>query len=144
MPLRFEQGNFEDARFVRTAVFIDEQGFNDEFDAIDQESGTIHVTLYDGDELAGCVRTFPDPDATASSGRWILGRLAVLPAMRKRGLGADLLAEAERLAHDAGAAEMHLHAQCRVTSFYERAGYTPYGPVELDEHVEHIWMQKAW
>ena len=38
---------------------------------------------------------------------------------------------------------MHLHAQCRATPFYERRGYEQYGPVELDEHVEHIWMRKA-
>ena len=56
--------------------------------------------------------------------------------------GAALLAESERLAREAGATEMHLHAQCRVTPFYERMGYAQYGPVELDEHVEHIWMEK--
>ena len=25
---------------------------------------------------------------------------------------------------------------------YERRGNKPYGPVELDEHVEHRWMRK--
>ncbi|MFR4804764.1 MAG: hypothetical protein ACLT98_16490 [Eggerthellaceae bacterium] len=45
------------------------------------------------------------------------------------------------MAREAGATEMHLHAQCRVTPFYERMGYAQYGPVELDEHVEHIWME---
>ena len=48
-----------------------------------------------------------------------------------------------RIEREAGATEMHLHAQCRATPFYERRGYEQYGPVELDEHVEHIWMRKA-
>ena len=120
MEYRFEQGNFADARIVRTRVFMEEQGFANEFDSLDEHPATLHVT-----------------------GRWVFGRLAVLPEARGGGLGAALLAESERLAREAGATEMHLHAQCRVTPFYERRGYEQYGPVELDEHVEHIWMRKA-
>lgn len=143
MDLRFEQGNFDDARLVRTRVFMEEQGFQDEFDAVDDDPRTIHVTLYVDDALVGCARTFPDPDHPDQPGRWVFGRLAVLPEARHGGFGGKLLAESERLALEAGATEMHLHAQCRVASFYERTGYEQYGPVELDEHVEHIWMKKA-
>lgn len=141
MTMRFEQGNFGDAQIVRTRVFMEEQGFQDEFDQLDQNPDTIHVTLYIHDTLVGCSRTFPDPKPTCE-GRWIFGRLAVLPEARKEGCGAALLAESERLARLAGATEMHLHAQCRVAAFYEHAGYEQYGSVELDEHVEHIWMKK--
>lgn len=143
MDLRFGHGNFEDARIVRTRVFMEEQGFQDEFDTVDDDPRTIHVTLYVDGALVGCARVFPDPDHPHQPGRWVFGRLAVLPEARHGGFGAKLLAESERLAREAGAAEVHLHAQCRVTPFYERAGYEQYGPVELDEHVEHIWMKKA-
>lgn len=143
MTLRFEQGNFNDAHCVRTRVFMEEQGFTDEFDNSDKQPSTIHVTAYVDDKLAGCARTFPDPDHTDEPGRWVFGRLAVFPESRKGGLGAQILAEAERLAQMAGATHMHLHAQCYITSFYEKAGYHAYGPIELDEHVEHIWMQKT-
>ena len=130
MEYRFEQGNFADARIVRTRVFMEEQGFANEFDSLDEHPATLHVTLY-------------DPEHPDEPGRWVFGRLAVLPEARGGGLGAALLAETERLAREAGATEMHLHAQCRATPFYERRGYEQYGPVELDEHVEHIWMRKA-
>ena len=144
MEYRFEQGNFADARIVRTRVFMEEQGFANEFDSLDEHPATLHVTLYDAEgALAGCARTFPDPEHPDEPGRWVFGRLAVLPEARRGGFGAALLAESERLAREAGATEMHLHAQCRVTPFYERRGYEQYGPVELDEHVEHIWMRKA-
>ena len=144
MEYRFEQGNFAYARIVRTRVFMEEQGFANEFDSLDEHPATLHVTLYDAEgALAGCARTFPDPEHPDEPGRWVFGRLAVLPEARGGGLGAALLAESERLAREAGATEMHLHAQCRVTPFYERRGYEQYGAVELDEHVEHIWMRKA-
>ncbi len=142
METRFEQGNFDDARRVRMRVFMEEQGFENEFDDVDGDSATIHVTLYADGTLAGCARTFPDPDHPDEPGRWVFGRLAVVPEARKQGLGAALLAESERLARAGGATELHLHAQCNVASFYERVGYEQYGPVELDEHVEHIWMKK--
>ncbi|HIW76134.1 MULTISPECIES: GNAT family N-acetyltransferase [Gordonibacter] len=143
MEIRFTQSNFDDARHVRTRVFMEEQGFENEFDDIDEDARTIHVTAYLDGALAGCARTFPDFERPEEPGRWIFGRLAVLPEQRGAGLGAALLAESERLAREAGATEMHLHAQCRVTPFYERTGYTQYGPIELDEHVEHIWMKKS-
>ena len=105
--------------------------------------GLAAITAAGAGALAGCARTFPDPERPDEPGRWVFGRLAVLPEARGGGLGAALLAETERLAREAGATEMHLHAQCRATPFYERRGYEQYGPVELDEHVEHIWMRKA-
>ena len=87
MELRFEQGNFADARIVRTRVFMEEQGFQDEFDATDDDPRTIHVTLYEDDALVGCARIFPDPDHTDEPGRWVFGRLAVLPEARHGGYG---------------------------------------------------------
>ena len=92
MELRFEHGNFDDARIVRTRVFMEEQGFQDEFDDIDDDPRTIHVTLYDANALVGCARTFPDPDRPDQPGRWVFGRLAVLPEARRGGFGAALLA----------------------------------------------------
>lgn len=141
MALTFEKNNFRDAMTIRTSVFVEEQCFSDEFDDIDNLTDTIHITAYNNEVLAGCSRVFPDPDKK-SAGCWIFGRLAVLPHMRKGGLGASILAESEKLAREAGAKEIRLHAQCRVEGFYERCGYTSYGPIELDEHVEHIWMRK--
>ena len=146
MAVRIERGNFEDARLVRERVFVEEQGFENEFDETDADPLTIHLTLYADGRLAGCARTFPDPDDPNAEGStracWVFGRLAVLPEARRGGFGTLLLAEAERVARERGATSMRLHAQCRAAGFYERAGYEQYGPVELDEHVEHVWMRK--
>ena len=67
MEYRFEQGNFADARIVRTRVFMEEQGFANEFDSLDAHPATLHVTLYDAEgALAGCARTFPTPSTPTS------------------------------------------------------------------------------
>ena len=148
MEITFGQGAeaFEDAAAVRTRVFMEEQGFKNEFGPEDEASEMIHVTLYGDGVLLGCARVFPatlEPMLEDAPGRWVFGRLAVLPEARKGGLGSLLLAESERIAREAGATEMHLHAQCSAQPFDAKAGYAADGPVELDEHVEHQWMAKA-
>lgn len=60
MDIQLKTGCFEDAALVRRAVFMDEQGYENEFDAIDEAPSCIHVTLYVDGELAGCSRVFPE------------------------------------------------------------------------------------
>ena len=62
----------EDAFEIRRRVFMEEQGYTDEFDDIDDTC--IHIVLYKDGEPAGCARTFPEP---AGSTRWAVGRVAV-------------------------------------------------------------------
>ena len=60
MDIQIKPGCFEDAALVRRAVFVDEQGYEIEFDQIDEASSCIHVTLYVDGQLAGCSRVFPE------------------------------------------------------------------------------------
>lgn len=97
MDIQLKTGCFDDAALVRRVVFMDEQGYENEFDAIDEDPNCIHVTLYVDDELAGCSRVFPeelervadagapvlpacDMDEDVAAGEtYIMGRVAVLP-----------------------------------------------------------------
>ena len=56
MDIQLKTGCFDDAALVRRAVFMDEQGYESEFDAIDEAQTCIHVTLYVDGELTGCSR----------------------------------------------------------------------------------------
>jgi len=47
----------EDAKAIRKAVFVEEQGFHNEFDRTDDAS--LHIVAYDGDEPVGVCRVFP-------------------------------------------------------------------------------------
>ncbi len=136
---------FDDAKTVRKRVFMEEQGFKNEFDDVDTAPQTIHLTAYIDNQLAGCARFFPsdlEPNTETAPNKWVFGRLAVLPEMRKGGIGSAILSECEHIAAKNGAREMHLHAQCNAAKFYENAGYESYGSIEFDEHVEHQWMSK--
>lgn len=145
-PYVLEPHDLDGAKLVRTHVFVEEQGFSNEFDAIDRDPRTLEVVARDAQgEPAGCARVFPaelEPAVADADGRWVFGRLAVMPAHRRHRLGSRLLSFCEEQARRRGATEMYLHAQLAAIPFYEKAGYSPYGPIELDEHVEHRWMQK--
>lgn len=45
MDIQLKTGCFDDAALVRRVVFMDEQGYENEFDAIDEDPNCIHVTL---------------------------------------------------------------------------------------------------
>ena len=142
----FNSRDFDGAKAVRIRVFMEEQGFQNEFDEVDRDARTLEITARDAQgEPVGCARVFPselEPGIGTEEGRWVFGRLAVTPEHRHSGLGSQLLAYSEEAARNLSAREMHLHAQVSVMPFYERAGYEAYGPVEYDEHVEHRWMRK--
>lgn len=128
--------NQADWRFIREEVFMIEQGFQNEFDSIDEIA--IHITLYVDGKLAGCARCFPSEEEAT----FVFGRIAVLKEYRKLGLGARLLQELETVARAKGASCAILDAQCRAAIFYEKQGYQQSGELHMDEHVPHIQMRK--
>lgn len=161
MDIQIKTGCFEDAALVRRAVFMDEQGYENEFDQIDEAPSCIHVTLYVDGELAGCSRVFPeelermaDSEASASPAcdmdegvaageTYIMGRVAVLSSMRRRSLASAIIEASDTCACDAGAKLIKLHAQEYVLPLYAKAGYTQIAPVDYeDEGQPHAWMAK--
>ena len=161
MDIQLKTDCFDDAAQVRRAVFMDEQGYENEFDAIDEAPSCIHVTLYADGELAGCSRMFPeelereadaeapvspacDMDKDIAAGEtYIMGRVAVLPAMRRRGLASKIIEASDAAARDAGAKLIKLHAQEYVLPLYAKAGYAQIAPVDYeDEGQPHAWMAK--
>lgn len=136
--LRLETTHFlpQEAHDLRREVFIDEQGFQEEFDQTDLTAW--HLTLYDGDVPAACCRIFLD----GPEGTWHVGRVAVRRSFRGKGLGAEIMAGAEDAARSMGARVMALSAQVQAAGFYEKLGYRQSGEPYLDEHCPHIHMEK--
>ena len=72
-----------------------------------------------------------------------MGRVAVLPSKRRRGLASKLDEARDAAARDAGAKLIKLHAQEYVLPLFVKAGYTQIAPVDYeDEGQPHVWMAK--
>ena len=126
----------ESAKYIREVVFMKEQGFTEEFDALDGVA--THLVAFDGDAPAAVCRVWLAEDG------WHVGRLAVLKEKRGMGLGSLMLAAAETHVHALGGCSISLHAQCRAEQFYRKCGYIPYGEIDYDEGVEHVHMKKIF
>ena len=126
-----------DARYIRNTVFIEEQGFEREYDEID--SFATHIVIYDGTAALGTCSVFFDE----ALGCYHTGRIAVLKEHRGKGLGRLLVTEAEKVAKSKGGKDIYIGGQVRVSDFYVKLGYTPYGEVYMDEGVPHIGLNKS-
>lgn len=128
--------DFRDALNIRETVFVKEQGFANEFDETDKTCD--HLILYDGEKAVGCARIFPDGEAG-----WHIGRVAVLPEYRGKGLGARLVCEAEKRVLELGGKMLCLSAQMQAEGFYKKLGYRTVSEPYLDEHCPHVRMEKV-
>lgn len=120
---------------IRRTVFIDEQGVPEalEWDADDATSVHFLAVLEEGKPV-GCARLLPDGH---------VGRMAVLPAWRGRGVGNALLDEVVREARARGHRALVLSAQTHAAGFYARAGFTAVGAPYEEAGIPHIAMQKT-
>ncbi len=127
----------EQAADIRKKVFVEEQGFQEEFDNIDLTA--VHFVLFDDSDapIATC-RVFQK----GNNGIYFLGRLAVLKESRGKNIGSILVKKAEEYVKKIGGEQIQLHAQCRATAFYNRVGFTSFGDIEDEEGCPHIWMRK--
>ena len=101
----------EEAKTIREAVFIKEQGFKDEFDEIDDVAK--HVLLFEGYIPVGTCRFFFSEERNC----YVIGRIAVRKEFRGRRYGEKVLQGAEKAVRDLGGKVVELSAQCRVADF---------------------------
>lgn len=126
----------EDAMTVRQTVFVDEQGFKDEFDDIDEIA--THLVAYDNDKPIATCRFFWSDERKA----YLIGRLAVVKDYRGKALGALVIAKAEELIKANGGKAVELHSQEQAMGFYQKQGYSVCSEMEYEEHCPHYWMRK--
>ena len=119
---------------IRRSVFIEEQGVSEalEWDGLDADA--LHVLALADDTPVGCGRLL-------ASGK--IGRMAVLPAWRGRGIGAALLDRLLRICRTQGVERVSLSAQVAAIPFYQRAGFNVCSPVFMDAGIPHQAMDLA-
>ncbi len=141
LPLRYEiktvigLENLPICKEIRQAVFVDEQGFSNEFDEHDADA--LHIAITENGTAVATARAVKD------GAFYKIGRVAVMPEFRSYGMGAYLMESIERAIKAHGGDKIKLSAQTRVRGFYEKQGYVAKGEEYLDEHCPHIDMVKT-
>lgn len=125
---------------VRDAVFVREQGVPValEHDALDPACVHVLARTPSGDAI-GTGRLVPPGEGLPAR----IGRMAVLPAWRGRGVGATLLQALLAEARGRGWERPMLHAQAPVIGFYRRLGFVEDGPRFMEAGIEHQGMRLA-
>lgn len=124
----------QDAKNIRIEVFMKEQGFENEFDEIDNLCH--HIVAFDEGKPIETCRFFKE------NNHYTIGRVAVLKEYRNQHIGNLLLKSAEKEIKRINGDVIVVHAQVRVSSFYEKQGYIQFGQIDDDEGVPHVWMKK--
>ena len=119
---------------IRTGVFIDEQGFKDEFDETDKTCS--HIVLYDNETPVATCRYFEE------NGVYHIGRVAVIKEYRNQHSGNEIMQIAEAEILKENGKQIEVSAQVRIKDFYKKLGYKEFGNVYFDEYCEHIAMRK--
>lgn len=122
---------------IRQEIFVEEQGFQNEFDDIDPVA--VHLLLLEEETPVAVGRTYPDETGKV----WHLGRICVRKPWRGSHLGSKVMEGLEAAAKERGAEKLVLSAQVQAKGFYEKLGYRPYGEEYLDEFCPHIAMEKT-
>jgi predicted GNAT family N-acyltransferase len=129
---------------VRRVVFVEEQQVpvEEEWDDLDEVSEHFLALPEDGaplSEALGTARLWIDPVSSQAKAQ----RVAVHKAARGKGIGRALMRALEWRAKERGAPEVLLGAQLTAIPFYERLGYTAYGPEFDDAGIPHRMMKLA-
>ncbi len=128
----------QEARFIRETVFLDEQGFEKEYD--ENDNVAKHIVIYDESTAVATCRVYWDEEVDCHH----VGRIAVLKPYRGKGLGIRIVSEAENLVRELGGKEVFISGQLRVAEFYKnKLGYTQYGDTYLEENVPHVALKKS-
>ena len=128
----------KEAKFIRTAVFVDEQHFIDEFES--NENQAIHIVMYLDNKAIGTSRIVYQDKHNC----YVIGRFAILEEYRNKGLGSQLMKFTEQeIINRFGHIQVGISSQMPAKEFYEKSGYIATSETYLDQHCPHVWMVKS-
>lgn len=137
MTVKIESGDWDtlrgEAAVIRFGVFVMEQEVPEdlELDLLDPDSRHWIARNVEGSAV-GTARLAPDNH---------VGRMAVLPEWRGRGVGSALLQAIQQHARDNGIPILALNAQVQAIQFYEKFGFIAEGPEFDDAGLPHRLMR---
>lgn len=122
---------------IRQRVFVEEQGVPEDLEwEGDDEQCEHFLAIHQQAGAVGCARLRPD------GRRAQIGRLAVLPAYRRLGIGRAMLEKVDRCGIERGYDELYLHAQTYAQPLYESLGYLASGAEFQEAGIAHRLMTR--
>jgi ElaA protein len=118
---------------LRQDVFVVEQDCPyADLDGRDLDPDTRHVVMDDDDVVVGCARVLDDGDT------WRIGRVALHPTVRGRGLADLLMDTALQVCKDR---DVVLDAQSPLAPWYAGFGFEVCGLEFLEDGIAHLPMR---
>lgn len=122
---------------LRRTVFIEEQGVSEAEEVDGRDAEALHVLATLDGVNVGCARMLVAGDTAK------IGRVCVVKYARGTGLGAAIInACLDVAATQPGVTRAKLGAQTHALSFYEKLGFTAFGPVYDDAGIPHRDMER--
>lgn len=121
------------AKPVRLAVFVQEQGIDESEEWDESDPVSWHALAFVGEECVGTGRLLPEGK---------IGRMAVLKAFRRKGVGAAVLQALMDEALRQGFYELSLSAQHHAVLFYRQFGFETEGEPHIEVGIPHQWMKR--
>jgi len=119
------------ASSIRRSVFIEEQGIDESEEWDEHDEPSVHAVAWWENSPVGTARLLPHGK---------IGRMAVLPEFRSRGIGKALLLALLDVARNQKMSVLRLSAQQQAMEFYSRHGFVPEGPAHMEVGIPHQWM----
>jgi len=118
---------------VRRKVFIEEQNVPEELEWDEYDKDCIHILVTDENNTPIATgRMKPDGH---------IGRMAVLKAYRRSGIGTQILQSLTDKARKLNLGSVYLHAQTVALSFYEKQGFDVISDEFMDAGIPHKSMK---
>ena len=125
----------EAMRAIRTPVFIQEQQVPQDIEWDDKDPLCVHALVLDADGTPiGTGRLAPDGK---------IGRMAVLPEWRRRGVGAAILEFLLACARERGHKVCYMNAQISALDFYQQHGFEAYDEEFMEAGIPHRSMKRT-
>lgn len=139
------EGELLQALAIREVVFIEEQHVPEGIERDAEDARAYHVLAMQRGHAIGTGRlVLLSEPPKGQGGTWgQIGRMAVLQAHRKAGVGIRLLTALEDEARRRAVEHITLNAQLYALEFYRKYGYQPVGTVFEEAGIPHIEMHKA-
>ena len=132
-----ESPDYEAMIALRMKVLLDPIGIPRSYINPEKEKSDVLVGAFEEDKIIGCCILTQVDNNTLQ-----LRQMAVETSIQQKGIGAAIVAFAEKLAKERGHKSLMMHARDNVIPFYQKCGYNIAGAQFFEVGIGHHKMEK--